>query len=143
MFPRSYPICFINFIERVVQLVNIERTSRGIPALRPAYDLFQAAAIRAQEISVVMSHTRPNGLPSQSMFHNGEYTIGENIAGGYTTPEAAVQGWMESPGHRANILNRDNKELGVGYYYENNSTYKHHWVQMFRRPMPRPSFYWW
>lgn len=131
------------FAERVLELVNIERTSRGIPPLRLARDLMQAAAIRAEEISRVMSHTRPNGLPCQSMFHDGQYTIGENIAGGYTTPEAAVQGWMDSPGHRANILNPDYKELGVGYYYKSNTTYQEHWVQMFRRPMPRPSYYWW
>lgn len=131
------------FAERVLELVNRERTSRGILPLRLARDLMQAAAIRAEEISRVMSHTRPNGLPCQSMFHNGQYTIGENIAGGYTTPEAAVQGWMDSPGHRANILNPDYEELGVGYFYKSNSTYQEHWVQMFRRPMPKPSYYWW
>ena len=56
----------------------------------------------------------------------------ENIAAGNATPEAVVDQWMHSPGHRANILNKDFKELGVGYYYKENSTYKHYWIQMFR-----------
>ena len=101
-------------------------------------DLINAATIRAEEISRLFSHTRPNSKPCHSMFHNGQYTIDENIAAGNSTPEETVEQWMNSPGHRENILNKDYKELGVGYYYKSNSEYKYYWVQLFRRSMPKP-----
>ena len=126
------------FAQQVLDLVNKERRQRGIASLRLSSDLMEAAEIRAEEISRVFSHTRPNGTSCNSMFRNGQYTIGENIAAGYPTPKETVEQWMDSPGHRANILNADYTELGVGYYYKSNSEYKYYWVQMFRRPMPKP-----
>lgn len=132
------------FTNEVIKLVNDIRRQYGLRPLRPARDLMQAAAIRSEEISRVMSHTRPSGLPCQSMFHNGQYTIGENIAGGQSTPEWVVRDWMNSPGHRANILKPDYTEIGVGFYYQATGTeYQHHWVQMFRQPMPQPTYTWW
>ena len=71
------------------------------------------------------------------MIKNGTYTVGENIAAGSATPETVVKQWMNSPGHRANILNSDYEELGVGYAYKSGSEYGHYWVQMFRRPMSK------
>ena len=123
------------FAQQVLELVNKERAKRGIAPLRLSDDLINAANIRAEEISRLFSHTRPNGEPCHSMFHNGQYTIGENIAAGNSTPEETVEQWMNSPGHRENIFY---KELGVGYYYKSNSEYKYYWVQLFRRPMPKP-----
>ena len=67
-----------------------------------------------------------------TILRNRNRTLGENIAAGNPTPEEVVDSWMHSPGHRANILNKDFKELGVGYCYKDNSTYKHYWIQMFR-----------
>ena len=126
------------FAQQVLDLVNKERRQRGIAPLRLSSDLLEAAEIRAEEISRVFSHTRPNGKSCHSMFRNGQYTIGENIAAGCPTPKETVKQWMDSSGHRANILNADYKELGVGYYYKSNSEYKYYWVQIFRRPMPKP-----
>jgi len=127
-----------NFAERVLELVNQERNQRGIAPLRLASDLMDGAAIRVEEITKVFSHTRPNGTPCHSLFKDGMYMIGENIAAGSATPEAVVDQWMHSMGHRANILNADYKELGVGYVYKSGTQYMHYWVQMFRRPMPKP-----
>jgi uncharacterized protein YkwD len=76
-------------------------------------------------------HTTPDGLGPGDRLDQAEYdgtAWGENIAWGYTTPEAVVAGWMASPGHCANIMNAQFTETGVGYY---NSSY---WTQTFGRP---------
>ena len=130
----------VNFAERVLELSNQERSQRGIEPLRLAADLMDGAAIRAEEITTVFSHTRPNGKPCHSLFKDGMYMIGENIAAGSATPEAVVDQWMNSSGHRANILNADYKELGVGYVCKSGTQYMHYWVQMFRRPMPQVQY---
>jgi len=57
--------------------------------------------------------------------------VGENIAAGQNTPQAAVQGWMDSDGHCANIMNASFDEIGVGYAYDASSTYRHYWTQDF------------
>ena len=130
----------VNFAERVLELVNQERSQRGIGPFRLSSDLMDGAAIRAEEITKVFSHTRPNGKPCHSLFKDGMYMIGENIEAGSATPEAVVDQWMHSTGHRANILNADYKELGVGYAYKSGTQYMHYWVQIFRRPMPQPQY---
>ena len=75
------------------------------------------------------SHTSPTyGSPFDMLktFGISYRSAGENIAQGYTTPEAVVKGWMNSPGHRANILNESYTKIGVGY--EANGNY---WTQLF------------
>lgn len=124
-----------SYAEEVLRLVNEERTKCGIAPLKLVTELMDAAAIRAEEITTNMSHTRPNGEPCFSLIKQGKYTVGENIAGGASTPAEVVDLWMHSDGHRANILNADYEELGVGYAYREDSTYKHYWVQIFKRPM--------
>lgn len=121
------------FPQQVLTLVNKERAKVGAAPLRLSAELQEGAAIRAREIAQVFSHTRPNGKKCQTVIRNG-WDIGENIAAGNSTPEEVVEGWMNSPGHRANILDRRYGELGVGYCYDVNGVggYKHYWVQMFR-----------
>ena len=104
-----------NYASEVLRLVNIERSKHGLHPLRLSNELNRAAQIRASEIVAKFSHTRPNGQPCHSLISNGAYTIGENIAAGNSSPESTVRQWMNSSGHRANILNRDFTELGVGY----------------------------
>lgn len=125
------------YAEEVLALVNEERRQRGRSPLKLSWTLMDAAAVRAEELTVSFSHTRPNGESCTSMIEDGAYTVGENIAAGYATPEETVAQWMESPGHRANILNEDYTELGVGYFYREDSEYRHYWVQLFRRPMSK------
>lgn len=124
-----------NYAQRVLDLVNIERRKAGVKPLALSDELMRAAAVRSQEIIKVFSHTRPDGTSFTSIVSRHGRRIGENIAGGYQTPEDVVDGWMHSDGHRKNILHPDFTELGVGYTYEENSQYKHYWVQIFRRPM--------
>ena len=121
--------------QQVLELVNQERAKVGSAPLRLSKILMDGASIRAEEISRVYSHTRPDGRPCSSIMKNGEYMIGENIAAGVSKAQEVVDMWMNSPGHRANILNSDYTELGVGYFYKSDSVYGSYWVQIFKRPM--------
>ena len=117
----------------ILRLVNIERKKVGVKPLKLSRELFRPAAIRAREITKMFSHTRPNGLSFDSAFYGIDYRIvGENIAAGQTDVEMVMQQWMDSPGHRANILNKHYKYLGVGYLYDEDTIYKHFWVQHFK-----------
>jgi len=119
------------FAAEVLRLVNEERKKAGLAELSagPA-SLEEAAYLRAQEISVLFSHSRPNGSSCFTALaeHGVAYAAcGENIASGYATPAAVMAVWMNSPGHRANILGSYNR-LGVGLYEQNGRL---HWAQMF------------
>ena len=121
-----------NFAEEVLELVNIEREKVGIAPLELSEELIECADIRAEEIVETFSHDRPDGSSCFTILNGISYsTCGENIAAGSPTPERVVDQWMNSQGHRENILNGAYKYLGVGYYYDENSTYKHYWVQLF------------
>ena len=92
-------------------------------------------------INDYFSHNTPDGttpwdrIRAQGYFYS---MAGENIAAGYASPESVVQAWMNSDGHRANILNCGFKDIGVGYYYLENDTgevnYRHYWTQVFASP---------
>ena len=120
----------------VVRLVNVERSKEGLSPLGTFDSLTQAAQIRAPEVGVLFSHDRPDGTScftalDQTGAKKGAYTWGENIAAGNATAAETVAQWMNSPGHRANILNPKYTHIGVGYCYDAASTYRHNWVQMF------------
>lgn len=121
----------LSYAEQVVKLVNAERAKAGLSALEMKTDITAAANVRAKEIRQVFSHTRPDGrsfssaLKEQGVSFRGS---GENIAWGQKTPEQVMNGWMNSDGHRANILNPNYKNIGVGFYQENGVNY---WVQLF------------
>ena len=117
--------------KEVVRLVNKERTSRGLSPLTHNWELSRVARYKSQDMKEkkYFSHTSPTyGSPFEMMrsFGISYRTAGENIARGYATPKAVVDGWMNSSGHRANILNSSFKEIGVGYVPEGN-----YWTQMF------------
>lgn len=122
----------LSYAEQVVKLVNAERAKAGLPALEVKADITAAANVRAKEIKQVFSHTRPDGsnfssvLKEQNVSYRG---AGENIAWGQKTPEQVMNGWMNSSGHRANILNKNYKNIGVGYYQDEKGT--NYWVQLF------------
>ena len=109
----------LTFAEQVVELVNQERTKAGLSAVTLDQNIASAALVRAKEIETSFSHTRPNGskfstaLTEQGVTFKG---AGENIAWGQKSPEAVIQAWMNSEGHRANILNKNFTKIGVGYY---------------------------
>ncbi|WMC92692.1 CAP domain-containing protein [Kineothrix sp. MB12-C1] len=120
-----------SYVEQVLDLVNAEREKAGLSALTMKDDLNAAALIRAKETTQSFSHTRPNGTSFATVLkeNNISYrTAGENIAWGQSTPEEVVTAWMNSEGHRANILNKSFTSIGVGYYVSNNTPY---WSQLF------------
>ncbi len=120
-----------SYASEVLRLVNVERSKAGLSAFTTNQSLTAAANKRAQEIKTSFSHTRPNGSAFQTVL--GEYGVtyraaGENIAYGQKTPQEVVTGWMNSTGHRANILNSNFNKLGVGVYQSNGTIY---WTQEF------------
>lgn len=109
----------------VLKLVNKERKSRGLNELTMDKDLLEAAMLRAAEITVSFSHTRPNG---ETCFSACDKMYGENIAYGYGTSDYVMEGWMNSPGHKRNILDTDYHSIGIGVFYKGEVRY---WVQCF------------
>lgn len=100
----------------VIRLTNIERVKAGRSPLQYHAGLQRAAMVRAEEITRKFSHTRPDGTDSSTaLYENGvSCSCGENIAAGQRTPEAVVRAWMNSPGHKAAILDPDATHIGVG-----------------------------
>lgn len=120
------------FTKEVLRLVNIERAKEGLSQLTTNSTLEKAAYIRSQEIKKSFSHTRPNGSSFSSILKelNISYqAAGENIAYGQRTPEAVVNAWMNSSGHRANIMSKNFNKLGVGCYIDSNNVV--YWTQIF------------
>mgnify|MGYP000944426723 CR=1 FL=1 len=119
------------FAEEVLRLVNIERSKAGLSSLTTNATLKAAADKRAQETKVSFSHTRPNGSKFSTVlqeFGISYRTAGENIAYGQRSPQEVVNGWMNSPGHRANILNGSFGKIGIGVYQSGGVIY---WTQLF------------
>ncbi len=116
----------------VIKLVNAERTKRGLSKLTTNSKMAAASDKRAKEISTKFSHTRPNGKSCFTVF--AEYGIktgyaGENIAYNYSSAaKDVVNMWMNSPGHKDNILNSKFKTIGVGLYVKEG---RYYWVQLF------------
>ena len=115
----------------VVRLVNEIRVSYGLKPLTLNWELSRVARIKSQDMvdRHYFTHTSPTyGSPFQMIKNFGlSYrTAGENIAYGSPTPQAVVNGWMNSSGHRANILNASFTQIGVGYVKSGN-----YWTQMF------------
>ena len=115
----------------VISLVNSERAKVGLQALSADSGAVDAAHIRAKEIVQSFSHTRPDGrtcFTAASDSGVSYRTAGENIAYGYATPQQVVSGWMNSEGHRKNILSSSFTKIGVGCYESSGVLY---WSQFF------------
>lgn len=122
----------MTYEEQVVALVNAERKKLGLKEVTLDKEIEQAAFVRAVEIETSFSHTRPNGSSFSTVLKENGISYrgsGENIAWGQTSPEAVMKAWMNSDGHRANILNAKFTKMGVGYYQ--NTSGRKHWVQLF------------
>lgn len=119
-----------SFVSEVVRLVNIERANYGLSALKENATLGEYAQLRSKEIVSNFAHERPDGSSPLNyvLGLGGIRTCGENIACGQSTPEAVVNAWMNSPGHRANILKEDFTIIGVGCY---KSGGRYYWTQIF------------
>lgn len=124
-----------SYVSKILELVNAERVKAGVKPLELDYSLINAANVRAEEISEVFSHTRPDSSEFSSVLDELDisyYCSGENIAAGSDSAKVVVQQWVNSPGHYSNIINPAFTKLGVGYYYDSNSTYQHYWAQIFK-----------
>ena len=132
--PEDTPADEHAFIKQVVALVNQERAKEGLAPLTINTEVQAAAQVRAVECEQRFSHTRPNGssfttaLKEQNVSYR---SAGENIAWGQRTPEEVMNAWMNSPGHRANIMNPNFTTIGVGYYENAKGT--DYWCQLFTR----------
>ena len=118
----------------VTRLVNVEREKEGLVPLELDETLCRYATIRAEESIALFAHDRPDGRPWFTILddNNVDYMKGgENIAAGYKSPEIVVNAWMNSEGHRANIMNPNFRKIGVGYVYDANDPFGHYWQQMF------------
>lgn len=129
-------VTYSAYASEVLRLVNIERDKVGAAHLVLDGALCDAANMRAIEMdySGNFSHTRPDGRDCFTVFSFCKisfYTCGENIAAGYPTPAAVVDGWMNSTGHKANILNTAFTKMGLGYSTGGGGEYRHYWAQEF------------
>ncbi len=120
------------FAAEVIDLVNKERAAYGLSPLSQDLSVQAAAQVRSVEQTELFSHTRPNGnscftvLGEKGISYKG---AGENIAYGQKTPAEVVKAWMNSEGHRANILSRNFTDIGVGCYISPSGTI--YWTQLF------------
>ena len=128
--------------EEVIKETNRQRIANGLLPLATYEPLNKAADTRVKELLELekIAHQRPNGDYYNTVFQefgvdSSKYYTGENIAAGaaYATPKSAVNGWMGSTGHRANILYSYFNLIGVGYYStsDSSSTYGDYWIQLF------------
>ncbi|WP_343247539.1 CAP domain-containing protein [Diplocloster hominis] len=121
-----------SYAKQVADLVNEERAKVGLAPLTFDLNISSAAQTRAKEIETSFSHTRPNGSSFSSVLTEAGINFrgaGENIAWGQRSPQEVVTGWMNSEGHRANILNKNYTSIGVGYYQNGSGT--NYWTQLF------------
>jgi uncharacterized protein YkwD len=130
-----------DFADTVITLVNHERTTAGCPALTPNEALVQVAGAHSQDMAVhrFIGHTGSDGRSPAQRGQDAGYQyrmVAENVAAGRIPPESAVQGWMESPEHRGNILNCELRDTGVGVVEApDDPTYGIYWTQLFATPL--------
>ena len=127
-------------INQVLTLTNNEREKAGLEPLKLNYKLASAADLHSDSMAKddFFSHTGKDGSSVGDRVKDTGYNylaVGENIAAGYSTASAVVSGWMNSSGHRANILNANYTEIGIGYEFLKEDTgsinYNHYWTQVF------------
>ncbi|WNG29283.1 CAP domain-containing protein [Cystobacter fuscus] len=133
------------FEDEVLKLVNQKRAAGAtcggvakpaVPAVTFDERLRCASRVHSQDMGTnnFMGHDGSNGSTPWQRMTNAGYVwraASENVAAGYATPAAVVDGWMKSTGHCNNIMGSNVKNLGVGYFYAPSSTYKHYWTQDF------------
>lgn len=123
------------FINEVLRLTNEFRAENGVEPLELDLDLTAVAMVRADEITELFSHTRPDGTSWSTAFDEGGFTLGgncggraENIAYGYSSAAAVVEAWKNSSGHRANMLKSSFNVIGIGFVNDGGVYY---WTQEF------------
>ena len=130
--------------QQVLDLVNAERAKIGCAPLALSNKLTTAARRHSKDMAVndYFDHTSPEGETFVDRVEEAGYDfmfLAENLAAGYPTPQSVFEGWMESPGHRANMLHCALEETGIGYYYLDNDqgsvNYHYYWTQVLATPL--------
>lgn len=119
-------------VDAVLRLVNEERSRAGLPALALHTGAFRAAQVRSEELERSFSHTRPDGSSFTTALAAARVSYraaGENIAYGQKTADQVMRDWMNSAGHRANILNGNYTSIGIGHY--KSAAGVDYWTQIF------------
>lgn len=118
------------YASEVVRLVNNERAKQGLAPLTANSELMKYAQLRSTELVSLFAHQRPDGSDPLDYIMNMDnvWCAGENIAWGQKTPDEVMTSWMNSSGHRSNILDPDHTMIGVGCYESNGRLY---WTQVF------------
>lgn len=127
------------FESEVVSLINLERANEGLPAFSNQSQLTSAARTHSDDMACnnFFSHTSPTTGSPFDRINAAGYSFswaGENIAAGYGSPAAVVDGWMNSSGHRANILSENFTQIGIGYAKWAESDYVVYWTAVFASP---------
>ncbi len=125
-------IC-LSYPSDLVAAINTYRNSYGLASLSEDSQLKQAAGIRCRELISSMSHTRPDGSSCSTIYAElgiYPYNWGENLAGGHYTASETATAWINSEGHRANILNPSFTKCGVAHI-SCSSGYRDYWVILF------------
>jgi uncharacterized protein YkwD len=107
------------YLSAVLSLVNSQRAAGGLPALSVNWTL------------VSNSQARSNHMATANTFGHSGQNVNENVAAGYDSPAAVVSAWMNSAGHRANILNSSYTQFGAGYAYCRGTQYGTYWTLQF------------
>ncbi len=119
---------------QLVRLTNQERLNNGRPPLKAASELINSADYHSQWMAEhdCFDHDCPGEQTWVQRIENAGYlnwtALGENIAAGYTTTGGAINSWMNSTGHRDNMLNSESREAGGGYVYSGSARYHHYWT---------------
>jgi hypothetical protein len=132
----AIPLQASQFEDELLRLVNLEREKVGLSALSLSPKLGNAAQKHAEDMAtnLYFSHTGQNGSSVSDRTKAVGYEsgfVGENIAAGGSTPAETMNQWMNSQGHRENILRKEYQAIGFGYSFDNTSEYEHYWVQVF------------
>ncbi len=118
------------YCDIIINLSNNERCALGLSELATFPLLNEVTCLRATELAQVFDHVRPDGttcftaLKDANIFYRGG---GENIAAGRPEPSSAMSQWLSSPKHKANILTSNRTHIGIGYYYQEGSTFEYYW----------------
>lgn len=123
-----------DFVNDVLALVNQARAEKGVAPLKLDESLVETAMQRAAELSLYYSHTRPDGSDCFTASSHTATRRSENIAIGYNTPDKVMNGWINSPGHYANIMDAEVTSIGIGCFINSEGTYN--WVQFFDNGTP-------
>lgn len=125
--------------EQMLEMINAYRAENGVEPLKLHIVLCEAANIRAEELIESFSHDRPDGRRCFTVLgeFNLKYSyVGENIAYGYTDVEDVMDGWMNSEGHRANILSEKFEYVGIGICQSDDYWHSIYWTQLFMKSAP-------